>query len=120
MTHRQTDVDKIYTYLETLATHTVSSLLLHPSTLREILENIKRGMAQCPQLPSPNDLNQEILSYYDLHLINLIAIDDHLAIILQAPLADKSLSIEFTKFTICQYFILFCRKLLNNPWKVNT
>ena len=41
ITHMQTYVDKIYTYLETLAIYTVSPPLLLPSSLREILENIK-------------------------------------------------------------------------------
>ena len=46
----QIDFDKIYVYLDTLVTHTMSPLSLIPSTIREILENIKRGMAQHPWL----------------------------------------------------------------------
>ena len=34
----QIDIDKIYTYLETLATHVIFPWLLPPSTLREVLE----------------------------------------------------------------------------------
>ena len=58
--HSQMDVDKIYTYLENLAINTVSPLLLTPPILTEILENIKRGMAQHPQLALPNDSNKDI------------------------------------------------------------
>ena len=39
--HLQVDVDKIYTYLDTLVTHTESPHLLPPMTFRDILENIK-------------------------------------------------------------------------------
>ena len=46
--------------------HTVSLLLLPPSTLNGILENIKRGMAQHPQLHLQNDPDQDIWSYYKL------------------------------------------------------
>ena len=56
----QIDVENIYTYFEMLAIHTMSSLLLPPSTLRELLKNIKRGVAQHPQLALPNDPNKDI------------------------------------------------------------
>ena len=46
---------KIDTYLDTLVTYTVSYLLLPPLNPREVLENIKRGMAQHPQVALPND-----------------------------------------------------------------
>ena len=42
ITHIQIDVDKIYTYLFTMATHSMSPLLCPPLTDREILENIMR------------------------------------------------------------------------------
>ena len=60
ITHKQDNVDKIYTYLESLVTHTVSPLLISPLTLMESLENFKGGMAQHPQLALPNDPNQDI------------------------------------------------------------
>ena len=53
------------TYLDTLVTHIVLSLLLPPSTLREILENIRRGIATYPCLAFPNGPNQDICSYYE-------------------------------------------------------
>ena len=43
--HILMSVDKIYIYLGTLATHTVPPLLLPPSTLSVVIQNIKRGMA---------------------------------------------------------------------------
>ena len=64
--HIQTDFDKIYTYLETLAIQIMSHLLLSPYLHREILENIKRGMAKHPELSLPNDPNQDIRDYYEL------------------------------------------------------
>ena len=57
--------------------------------VREILENIKRGMAQHPWPALPNDCNQDIWSYYQLFWIKQLVCDDHLAVILQVPLIDK-------------------------------
>ena len=42
----QTDVDKMYMYLEKLATNTVSPVLILPFTVEKVLQNIRRGMAQ--------------------------------------------------------------------------
>ena len=58
--HIEMDVDTVYTYLETLATHTISPLLFFPSTAIEVLENITRGIAQYFHLALPNDLNEDI------------------------------------------------------------
>ena len=46
--HIQIDIDKTYTSLDMLVARTVSLLLLAPSTLSAILENIKRGIVQHP------------------------------------------------------------------------
>ena len=45
ITHKPTDVDKIHNYFEMLGAHAVSPFLFPPSTLGEIEENIKRGVA---------------------------------------------------------------------------
>ena len=75
-------------------THIVSPLLLSTSTLKEIWESIKRGMAKHPHLPLPNDSNQDIWSYYKLLQKDPIVFDDHLVIILQEPLVDKPLAMN--------------------------
>ena len=47
--------------------HTHSYLFVSPIQLLEtFLENIKRGMAQHPQLALPNYPNQDIGSYYEV------------------------------------------------------
>ena len=56
--------------------HTVSSLLLPPSTLRENLENIKRCMTQPPQLTLPNEPDKGKWSYYEELQMNLLVFDD--------------------------------------------
>ena len=84
-------IDKVYTYLDTLATHGVSPFLLPPSTLREIFENIKKGIVQHPQLALPNNFNQNIWSYYKLLCINATVFDNCLVAILQVLLVDKLL-----------------------------
>ena len=62
----KTNVDKIYTYLEMLTTHTMFPSLLPPSTSKEVLENINKVMEQHPCLALPNDLNVDIWCYYGL------------------------------------------------------
>ena len=84
--HIEIDNDKMYAYLDTLVTHTVFPLLLPPSILREMLDNIERGMAQHPHLALPNDPNQDLWSYCKLLQINPVVFHDHLIIILQVPL----------------------------------
>ena len=66
ISHIQIDVDIIYTYLETLAMHTVSPLLFPFLTFREILENVKRNMAEHSYLAMPNDPSQDIWSYCEV------------------------------------------------------
>ena len=83
--------------MNTLATQSVSPLLLPPSILREILENVKRGMTQYPSLALPNDPSQDIQSYYELILINLVVFYDYLIIIRQVPLVDKPLIMNVYK-----------------------
>ena len=63
ITHIQADVDKIYMYLVMLLTHTVSALLCAPSNLREVLENIRKGMVHYPWLALPSDSNEHTWSY---------------------------------------------------------
>ena len=53
-------MDKDYMHLKSLATHTVSLLFLPPSTLREVLVNIKKEMAQHPCLALHNDPNEHM------------------------------------------------------------
>ena len=60
------DIDKMYTHLETLATHTVSLLLFPPSKLKKCWKNI-RGKAQNPHLTVanyPNEVSGVIMSYF--------------------------------------------------------
>ena len=97
ITQIQTDVDKIYMYLKILATHTISLLLLHPFTLREVLEDVNKDMAQNPWSALPNYPDEDIWSYYGLLHIYPIVFDDHLVIILQVPLVEKSLIMKAYK-----------------------
>ena len=111
ITCMQNDVDKMCTYLDTLVTHTMSPQLLHPSTCREILDYIKRGVEQHPWLALLNDPYQDILIYYKLLKINSIVFDYHSVIFLQVCLLDKSLIWMCIKFVTCEFCFLFCRTL---------
>ena len=62
-----------------------------------MLKNIKRDMAQHPQLALPNDPDEEIWREYELIKINLISFDDHLVIILQVPLPATFLVMDVYK-----------------------
>ena len=63
----QIDIDKMYTYLDILVTYNVSFTIV-PFTMKDILENIKWGMALS------NDLSKDIWSYYELLFINPIVL----------------------------------------------
>ena len=90
----QTDMDKIYSYFKTLANCTISFLILPSSTIRKVLQNIKREMALHPHLHLPNDHNEDIWSYYELPQVSFIVYDDHFLVILQVSVLDKSLAMN--------------------------
>ena len=48
-------------------------------------------MAQHPPLASPSDPDKDIWSYLELLQVSPFAFDDHLVVILQVPLLEKSL-----------------------------
>ena len=52
----QENVDKIYEYLRTMASHEVNPLVLPPEALRKVLQSIKEEMRQNPRLQLPYDL----------------------------------------------------------------
>ena len=60
ITCKQIDINKNYTYLDTLVTQKVSPLLLPPQLLEKFWKNSKRGMAQHPWLALPNNPNKDI------------------------------------------------------------
>ena len=64
-------------YLDMLSTYTVFLLLLTPSILRKVLENVNGSMAKHPWIAITNDLNEDILGYYGLLQINPIIFDDN-------------------------------------------
>ena len=77
------NIDKIYTYLDTPCDTLSVPLIIALFKTRKILENIKRGNTQHPQLESPNDPDKDIWSYHKLLWINTIVFDDHLVVVLQ-------------------------------------
>ena len=54
-------------------------------------------MAQHPLLALPCHPKKDVWNYYELLFINPIVIDDHLVIILQVPLFNKSLIMNVYK-----------------------
>ena len=100
----------------------VSSLILPPSTYKRDFRNIKRDMAQDPQLPLPNDPNQDIWGYYELLRINPMVFDGCLVIILQLTSVNTSLITNGYKVYNLQFCIPICRKclLLFRRWVPDT
>ena len=54
-------------------------------------------MALLPHLALPNYLNEDIWGYYELLQVSLTILNDHLVVILQAPLVDESLIMNVYK-----------------------
>ena len=93
----QENVDKIYEYLKTMASHEVNPLVLSPESLRQVLKSIKEEMKQNPRLELPYDPDQDIWSYYNIMRVSPIIMDDFLMLILTVPLVDKSLQMDLYK-----------------------
>ena len=56
-----------------------------------VLKNIKRSIAWYFLVASPNTPDKDIWSYYELLLVSPVDTDEHLVVIIQVPLVDKSL-----------------------------
>ena len=74
----QENVDKIYEYLRTMASHEVNPLVLPPESLRKVLKSIKEEMRQNPRLELPYDPDEDIWSYYSIMRVSPIILDDFL------------------------------------------
>ena len=93
----QANVDKIYEYLRTMASHEVNPLVLPPKSLRQVLKSIKEEMKQNPRLTLAYDPDQDIWSYYSIMRVSPIIMDGFLLLILTVPLVDKSLQMDLYK-----------------------
>ena len=93
----QENVDKIYEYLRTMASHEVNPLVLPPESLRKVLKSIKEEMKQNPRLELPYDPDEDIWSYYSIMRVSPIILDDFLLVILTVPLVDQSLQMDVYK-----------------------
>ena len=97
ITGLQENVDKIYEYLRTMASHEVNPLVLPPESLRKVLKSIQEEMRQNPRLALPYDPDQDIWSYYSVMRVSPIIMDDFLLLILTVPLVDQSLQMDLYK-----------------------
>ena len=93
----QENVDKIYEYLRTMASHEVNPMVLLPYSLRQVLKSIKEEMRQNPRLELPYDPDQDIWSYYSIMRVSPVIMEDFLLVILKVPLIDKSLQMDLYK-----------------------
>ena len=83
----QENVDKIYEYLRTMASHEVNPLVLPPE--EEMRQNLR--------LQLPYDPDIDIWSYYSIMRVSPVILDDFLLVILTAPLVDQSLQMDIYK-----------------------
>ena len=90
----QENVDKIYEYLRTMASHEVNPLVLPPESLRQVLRSIKEEMKQNPRLELPYDPDQDIWSDYSIMRLSPVIMEDFLLLILTVLLVDKSLRMD--------------------------
>ena len=93
----QENVDKIYEYLRTMASHEVNPLVLPPEALRKVLQSIKEEMRQNPRLQLPYDPDVDIWSYYSIMRVSPVILDDFLLVILTVPFVDQSLQMDIYK-----------------------
>ena len=93
----QENVNKIYEYLRTMASHEVNPLVSPPESLRKVLKSIKEEMRQNPRLELPYDPDEDIWSYYSIMRVSPIILDDFLLVILTVPLVDQSLQMDVYK-----------------------
>ena len=93
----QENVDKIYEYLRTMASHDINPLMLPPESLRKVLKSIKEEMRQNPRLELPYDPDEDIWSYYSIMRVSPIILDDFPLVILKVPLVDQSLQMDVYK-----------------------
>ena len=93
----QENVDKIYEYLRTMASHEVIPLVLPPEALRKVLQSIKEEMRQNPRSQLPYDPDVDIWSYYSIMRVSPVILDNFLLVILTVPLVDQSLQMDIYK-----------------------
>ena len=92
-------------------------MLIPPSSLDDVLSNVKRAMSSHFHLNLSTDPDAEIHTYYELLQNICIVLDEYLVEVLQIPLVDKSIILFAYKACNISIIYLPYERLSNKPWK---
>ena len=88
------NVERIYRYLNVIASQEVNPVMIPPPPLRDLLREIQDEMRQNPRLELPYDPQTEIFKFYEVMRITPVVVEDVLSMLLTIPLIDKSLQMN--------------------------
>ena len=91
------NVERIYRYLNVIASQEVNPVMIPPPPLRELLAEIQEEMRQNPRLELPYDPQTEIYKFYEVMKVTPVVVEDVLSMLLTIPLIDKSLQMNVYK-----------------------
>ena len=91
------NVERIYRYLNVIASQKVNHVMIPPPPLRELLAEIQEEMRQNPRLELPYDPQTEIYKFYEVMKVTPVVVGDVLSMLLTIPLIDKSLQMNVYK-----------------------
>ena len=88
------NVERIYRYLNVIASQEVNPVMIPPPPLRQLLAEVQEEMKSNPRLMLPYDPQTEIYKFYEVMKITPIVVEDVLSMLLTIPLIDKSLQMN--------------------------
>ena len=91
------NVERIYRYLNVIASHEVNPVMIPPPPLRQLLAEVQEEMKSNPRLKLPYDPQTEIYKFYEVMKITPVVVEDVLSMLLTIPLIDKSLQMNLYK-----------------------
>ena len=91
------NVERIYRYLNVIASHEVNPVMIPPPPLRKLLAEVQEEMKSNPRLMLPYDPQTEIYKFYEVMKITPVVVEDVLSMLLTIPLIDRSLQMNLYK-----------------------
>ena len=91
-TQNQFNIQKVYSYIETLSTSTTNLTWINPPDLQFLLFDIKNQLRSHPQLDLPANITSDIWRYYKFLKIQAFVLTYALFVILTIPLLHKCLT----------------------------
>ena len=88
------NVERIYRYLNVIASQEVNPVMIPPPPLRQLLAEVQEEMKSNPRLMLPYDPQTEIYKFYEVMKITPVVVEDVLSMLPTIPLIDKSLQMN--------------------------